>query len=94
MKHKDLITNLQQQTDLREEQVNELLQTTIDTMVELLTENKTISIQGFGTLEVRKKNERISVHPGTGVRMLVPPKLALNFKQSPALKEKLKNIRL
>lgn len=94
MKHKDLTTALQQQTGLQEKQVDDLLQATIETMIELLAEDKAVSVQSFGTLEVRKKNERVSVHPGTGVRMLVPPKLVLNFKQSPILKEKLKNVRL
>ncbi len=94
MKHKDLTAALQQQTGFQETQINDLLQATTETMIELLAEDKAVSIQGFGTLEVRKKNERVSVHPGTGIRMLVPPKLVLNFKQSPVLKDKLKNVRL
>ena len=94
MKHKDLTAALQQQTGLPEKQVDDLLQATIDTMIDLMGEDKDVSVQSFGKLEVRKKNERISVHTGTGIRMLVPPKLVLNFKQSPVLKEKLKNVRL
>ena len=41
-------------------------------------------------LEVKKKNERVSVNPTTGIRMLVPPKLVLTYKPSSLLKEKLK----
>jgi DNA-binding protein HU-beta len=37
---------------------------------------------------VRKKKERVSVSPSTGVKMLVPPKLVLTYKPSLVLKEK------
>jgi DNA-binding protein HU-beta/integration host factor subunit alpha len=34
--------------------------------------------------------ERVIVNPGTGQRMLVPPKLVLNFKPNQTWKDKLK----
>ena len=59
-------------------------------MTQELQEGKTIAIQGFGTFEVKKKMERISVNPSTQQRMLIPPKLVLNYKPSITLKEKFK----
>ena len=47
-------------------------------------------IQGFGTFEVKKKLERISINPATQQRMLIPPKLVLTYKPSVTLKEKFK----
>ena len=47
-----------------------------------------IAAMGFGTFEVKKKMERVSVNPTTGKRYLIPPKLALSFKQSASLKER------
>ena len=44
----------------------------------------------FGTFEVKKKAERISVNPTTKQRMLVPPKLVLTYKPSTLLKDKFK----
>ena len=49
-----------------------------------------MQIPGFGTFEVKKRLERILVNPGTGQRMLVPPKLVLGFKPIAAIKESLK----
>ena len=49
-----------------------------------------IQLAGFGTFEVKKKVERISVNPTTKQRMLVPPKLVLTYKPSILLKEKFK----
>ncbi len=50
----------------------------------------TIAIPGFGSLEPKKRMERIAIHPSTGKRMLIPPKISVGFKQSALLKQKLK----
>lgn len=64
-------------------------------LVEILTESAleqdSVSVPGFGTFEGRKRNERISVHPSSGKRMLIPPKLTLAFKPSVILKQKVKS---
>ena len=48
-------------------------------------------LPNFGSFEVKKRLERIMVNPSTGQRMLVPPKLVLNFKPVASIKEKLKS---
>jgi len=53
-------------------------------------EMDSIAIPGFGTFEPKKKNERVVTNPATHKRMLVPPKIVLNFKVSNVLKSKLK----
>jgi nucleoid DNA-binding protein len=47
----------------------------------------------LGNLEVKKREERVCVHPATGKRVLVPPKLIIKFKTSSVLKEKLKELK-
>jgi DNA-binding protein HU-beta len=59
-------------------------------MSEQLQNNNQISIQGFGSFEVKKKTERISVNPTNKQRMLVPPKLVLTYRPSNLLKDKFK----
>ena len=49
-----------------------------------------VAVPGFGTFEPKKRNERVMVHPSTGKRMLVPPKVILGFKVSNVLKAKIK----
>ena len=62
----------------------------IETVTKLLgnhfAKGDSVQIAGLGTFEVRKKMERIIVNPGTGQRMLVPPKLVLAFKPYQAMK--------
>lgn len=53
-------------------------------------EGEAVSIPSFGTFEIKKRLERILVNPSTGKRMMVPPKLVLNFRPTPLVKEQLK----
>ena len=59
-------------------------------MTQELQDGNSVAIQGFGTFEVKKKMERVSVNPVTQQRLLIPPKLVLTYKPSIALKEKFK----
>lgn len=90
MNHKEFLTTLSSRCGLSmedtEKQVNHLLAV----MEKSWSDNDSISISGFGVLEVRKKMERVSVNPGNGQRMLIPPKLTLNYKPSALLKDKIK----
>jgi len=93
MNHKELIASMAAKLNAPKSIVADLLETTVTTCTELLVEEKTIGFQSFGNFDVRKKEERLSVHPSTQIRTLIPPKLVVNFKQSNILKDKLKNLR-
>jgi len=92
MNNKELIASMAARMNAPKSMIEILLETTVTTCTELLVEEKTIGFQSFGNFEVRKKDERLSVHPSTQVRTLIPPKLVVNFKQSNILKDKLKDI--
>ncbi len=59
-------------------------------MVQELQDGNSVTIQGLGTFDVKKKLERISVNSVTQQRMLIPPKLVLVYTPSIVLKEKFK----
>ena len=63
-------------------------------MTEMLESGNEVNVQGFGSFEVKKKNERVIVHPSTGKKILVPPKLVVGFKQSNVLKSQVKESKL
>jgi len=90
MNNKQFLTGLSGKCKLSSEQTEQQVQALIGVMENLWHEGDSVSLSGFGVLEVKKKNERVSVNPTTGVRMLVPPKLVLTYKPSSILKEKLK----
>ena len=91
MTQKELISETAKSLEIAKVQTEQLLNATSELIVQALLDGKSVMIQNFGTLEVKQKNERVSVHPKTGVRTLTPPKLQVNFKANPNLKEELKN---
>lgn len=57
-------------------------------LTEMLCDGNSIGLQGFGQFEVKKKAERVMTLPGTGKRLLVPPKLTVSFKPAQQLKDR------
>jgi DNA-binding protein HU-beta len=92
MKHKDLLRLLAEKTNTSESDVESLLLGFADIMKTEIVAGNTVSFQGFGAFELKRKEERLSVHPVTKARTLIPPKQVVNFKQSSTLKVKLKEI--
>ncbi|HRZ97369.1 MAG TPA: HU family DNA-binding protein [Paludibacter sp.] len=92
MNHKELIAKIATKMSIPKQEVEKLLDATVEACTEQLGDGKTIGVHSFGNFEVRKKDERLSVHPATQIRTLIPPKLVVNFKQSNILKDKLKNL--
>ncbi len=93
MNYKELVDSLSVKLKVSSAESEELIQTLVKEIQNQLIDGKTIGVQGFGSLELKKKEERLSVHPATQVRTLIPPKLVVNFKQSTLFKSKLKEIR-
>ncbi|MBR6828134.1 MAG: HU family DNA-binding protein [Prevotella sp.] len=91
MNNKQFIAELAQRLGYTAQNTQKMMYQLVDAMGEAFQEGDIVTIQNFGNFEVKKKMERIMVNPTTGQRMLVPPKLTLNFKISPTWKILLKN---
>lgn len=92
MNNKEFTSELSRRLGYTLKDTSELVTSLLSDMTRQLEEGNTISIQGFGTFEVKKKAERISVNPTTKQRMLVPPKLVLTYKPSTLLRISLSNL--
>jgi len=90
LNNKEFIAELSRRLGYTAKDTSELVASVVSTVVKQLEEDNTVVIQGFGSFEVKKKAERISVNPTTKQRMLVPPKLVLSYKPSTVLKDKFK----
>lgn len=90
MNNKEFISELSRRFVYTNKDTTQLVSSVINIMTQQLQDGNTVAIQGFGTFEVRKKLERISINPATQQRMLIPPKLILTYKPSAILKEKFK----
>ena len=90
MNNKDFISKLAKKCGLSVVDASANVDTLVGLMTECLKENDQVNVSGFGTLEVKMRNERLSVNPKTGQRFLVPPKIVPSFKPSNKLKDKFK----
>jgi DNA-binding protein HU-beta len=90
MNNKEFITELASRLGKTQKEVVHLVETSLSVMKDEFAKGNVISFQGFGALEVRKKEERITINPSSQKRMVVPPKLVLTFRTGSTLKEKLK----
>lgn len=91
MNNKEFIIELARKTGYTQEDTRKLVRTFVDELGKCFEKGEPVMIPGFGTFDVKKRLERTMVNPSTGKRMLVPPKLVLNFKPVASIKEKLKN---
>ena len=90
MNNKDFTSELSKRLGYTLKDTSELISSLLSGMTRQLEEGNVVTIQGFGTFEVKKKAERISINPTSRQRMLVPPKLVLTYRPSTLLKEKFK----
>ena len=91
MNNKEFIAKLSEQSGFSLEDTQKMVRTVINAMSKNFGEGESVYINGFGTFEVKKRLERLMTNPSTGQKMLVPPKLVLNFKPSASVKDKVKN---
>ena len=90
MNNKEFTSELAERLGYTIKYTAELIGSLLSDMVQELEEGNVIAVQGFGSFEVKKKAERISINPASKQRMLVPPKLVLSYKPSNTLKDKFK----
>lgn len=89
MNNKEYIAELAQQSGYTQTDTQKMVAAVIEQMGNIFEEGNSVLIPNFGTFEVKKRLERIIVNPGTQQRMLVPPKLVLNFRPKESVKDKL-----
>ena len=90
MNNKEFTSELAERLGYTIKYTSELMNYLLSSMTQELEEGNVIAIQGFGSFEVKKKAERISINPASKQRMLVPPKLVLSYRPSNTLKDKFK----
>lgn len=90
MNNKEFIRLLSERTGYDQKDTQKLVNNVITAMSDAFVTDNSVIVPNFGVFETKKKMERVIINPATGQRMLVPPKLVLNFKPNQTWKEKLK----
>ena len=90
MNNKEFTSELAERLGYTIKDTSEWMGSLLSSMTQELEEGNVIAVQGFGSLEVKKKAERISINPASKQRMLVTPKVVLSYRPSNTLKDKFK----
>lgn len=91
MDNKTLVDILSKNLDISRDTVQNLIDGLASAVGECGAELDSVTVPSFGTFEPRKRMERVAVHPSSGKRLLVPPKIVMSFRPSPLLKQRIKN---
>lgn len=90
MNNKVFIAALSKKSGYSLEDTQKLVRGVLDAMYANFEDGEAVSIANFGSFEVKKRLERMIVNPQSKQRMLIPPKLVLNFKPFSSVKKSLK----
>jgi DNA-binding protein HU-beta len=90
MNNKEYIFELSQRCGYTQDNTQKYVRCIIEKMASKFDNGENVFIPNFGTFELKNRMERIVVNPSTGQRMMVPPKIVLNFKPVASIKEKLR----
>lgn len=86
----DFIDAIANRTLKKDADVKTIIDAALTIITEQLAAGSSVTIQGFGTFEVREKAATTARNPRTGEKVSVPAKKVPAFKPAKSLKEALK----
>ncbi len=89
MQHKDLAERLSKSLNRNKSDINKLIEALSNVVGERCSELDSISVPRFGTIEAVKHRESIEIDNESGKRMLMPPRVEMQFSASTVLKKQL-----
>ena len=90
MTKKDIVLKIAEETELKQIDVKEVVQRTLDTITEALSRGETVELRNFGVFKVRVRKPRIGRNPKTGQAVPIPEKKVVAFKSGMIMKKRVK----
>ncbi|MEQ8290282.1 MAG: HU family DNA-binding protein [Gammaproteobacteria bacterium] len=87
MNKAELIDAIADSADLSKAAAGRALDSAIDTITKALKKGDTVTLVGFGTFSVRKRNARTGRNPRTGEEIKIKASKVPGFKAGKALKD-------
>lgn len=90
MTKKDIAIKIADETGIKQIVVKEVIQKTLDKIIDILVTGETIELRNFGIFKVKSRKARTGRNPRTGETVPVPPKKVVVFKPGLVMKQKVK----
>ena len=82
-----LISKIAEKSDMPKKQIETVLNSFVETVLETLKEGDKVQLMGFGTFEVKERAARIGRKPSTGESIEIPAKKIPAFKPGKGFKD-------
>ncbi|MCK5393097.1 MAG: integration host factor subunit beta [Candidatus Omnitrophica bacterium] len=90
MRKRDIVLKISEKTGIKQVKVKEVVQLTLDTLLEALKEGQRIELRNFGIFQVKTRKKRIGRNPKTGEIVPVPERKTVVFKPGLDMKKYIK----
>ena len=90
----ELVTTIAKKTGLTKKEVDLVLTTILETIVEVVSSGEKITLVGFGSFEARERKEKEGRNPKTGEKIDIPASRIPTFSVGKFFKEKVNSINL
>ncbi len=90
MTKKEIAIKIADETGIKQIVVKEVVQRTINAMIEALAKGETLELRNFGVFKVKERKARTGRNPRTGETVAVPPKKVVTFKPGLVMKQSVK----
>lgn len=87
MNKRELIDAVSVKAEITKKVADEVVDATLDAIIEGLAKEGKVVLPGFGSFEVRNKTAREGRNPRTGEKVKIPAKRAPAFKPGKAMKD-------
>ena len=89
---REIVLNISNETGLVQHQVFDVVQKTLDQIVEALARGDNIELRNFGVFEVKRRKARKARNPRTGDKVDVAPKNVVTFKPGKEMEERVRQL--
>ena len=87
MNKRDLIDSISEQTDVTKSQAEAILNVTLETIIDTVSDGERVTLVGFGSFEKRYRNAREGRNPKTGEPLNIPATDVPAFSAGKTFKE-------
>lgn len=90
MTKKEIVSKVSELTGLKQTDVKNAVQKTLDIIIESLVIGEKVEFRNFGIFKVKSRKARIGRNPRTGETVPVPPRRVAIFKPGLTMKKEVK----
>ncbi len=87
MTKKEIVKKISEEIGLTQLKTKDIVQRTLDAIIQTLVEEGRIELRNFGVFEVKKRAARKARNPRTGDKVFVPEKNVVTFKPGKEMEE-------